>query len=90
MHDYHSSISPKGQITLPQELRERWGLKAKDRITIRIEDDLVTLMPVRSAIDATFGAVPPLAAPLSDAEVMAIAAEDHAAEIARERLAGQA
>ncbi len=35
----NATITSKGQITLPAELRRRWGLKAGDRINFALEDD---------------------------------------------------
>src|SRR5687768_12859339 len=47
MREYRSSVSPKGQITLPLEVRRRWGIKAKDHVTFRVdeEENIVVLVP---------------------------------------------
>jgi len=34
-----STLTSKGQITLPAELRRRWGLKPGDRVDFTLEDD---------------------------------------------------
>lgn len=34
-----STLTSKGQITLPVELRRRWGLKPGDRLDFTLEDD---------------------------------------------------
>lgn len=83
MKEYESSVSPKGQVTLPLEVRRRWGIKPKDRVAFRVEDDTVTIRRARSAVEESFGAVPPLARPLSVEEMTEIAAEEHAQEAAR-------
>lgn len=42
-----STISSKGQITVPLEVRKRLGLKAGDRVEFVIEEGRTTLRPER-------------------------------------------
>jgi AbrB family looped-hinge helix DNA binding protein len=84
VREFESSLSPKGQITVPIELRRRWGLKPKDRVAIQVADEIVTLVPIRSPVDETYGVLPPLSQPLSVEEMTAIAADEHAEETAHE------
>ena len=86
MKVFESSLSPKGQITIPLEVRQRWRVKAKDRITFEVDGDRVTILPARSPVDESFGAVPPLPHPLSVEEMTEIAAEEHARDAVREGL----
>jgi len=44
-----STISSKGQVTVPQEIRIRLGLKAGDRVEFLVERGHTILRPVRSA-----------------------------------------
>lgn len=46
---YSSTISSKGQITVPQEIRHRLGLAAGDRIEFVFEGDRTVIRPARSA-----------------------------------------
>jgi len=39
-----ATLTSKGQITLPAELRRRWGLKPGDRIDFSLEDNEHVLM----------------------------------------------
>ena len=84
MKEFESSLSPKGQITLPLELRRRWGLKPKDRVAIQMEDEIVTIAPMRSPVEETYGVLPRLPRPLTVEEMTEIAAEEHAREAARD------
>ncbi len=43
-----STISSKGQITIPLEVRERLGVKPGDRVQFEFEDGLTVLRPARS------------------------------------------
>jgi len=45
---YSSSISAKGQVTVPQEIRKRLGVSAGDRIDFVIEGDRTVIRPSRS------------------------------------------
>ena len=42
-----STISSKGQITVPLEIRNRLGLKEGDRVEFVVEDDRTTIRPAR-------------------------------------------
>ena len=43
-----STISSKGQITVPLEIRNRLGLKQGDRVEFVIESDRTTIRPARA------------------------------------------
>lgn len=76
--EFASSLSLKGQITLPQEIRQRLGVKPKDKVAIQLDGARVTIVPLGSPLDASYQAVPPLRAPLTVEEMAEIAAEEHA------------
>jgi len=42
-----STISSKGQITVPLEVRKRLGLKVGDRVEFVVEKDRTTIRPAR-------------------------------------------
>jgi antitoxin PrlF len=46
-----STISSKGQITVPQEIRKRLGLEAGDRVEFVVEEDRTVIRPVRSEVN---------------------------------------
>lgn len=46
---YSSTISSKGQVTVPQEIRTRLGLVPGDRVDFVIEGERTLLRPARSA-----------------------------------------
>lgn len=52
-------MTRKGQITVPAELRRIWDLKEGDKIAVGLADEdaaYVTLRPIRSVADMTYGA----------------------------------
>ncbi|MFY9683987.1 MAG: AbrB/MazE/SpoVT family DNA-binding domain-containing protein [Candidatus Sulfotelmatobacter sp.] len=46
-----SRISSKGQITVPQEIRKRLGLRPGDRVEFVAEEDRTVIRPVRSEVN---------------------------------------
>jgi AbrB family looped-hinge helix DNA binding protein len=43
-----STLSSKGQITIPQEIRTRLGLSTGDRVEFVVEDDRTVIRPART------------------------------------------
>lgn len=78
MKEFVSSVSPKGQITIPAEIRKRLRLKPKDKVAIILEDQgEVRLEKARFAdLEALRGAAGSLPQPLSWKEMEEIAHED--------------
>jgi AbrB family looped-hinge helix DNA binding protein len=75
--DYESSVSPKGQITLPVQARHKFKVAPRDRVIIRLyEDGEIVIVPPLASIQDFYQAVPPLATPLPDEEMREIAQED--------------
>jgi AbrB family looped-hinge helix DNA binding protein len=88
MKEFTSSISPKGQITLPLEVRKLLGVKPKDKVLITLEGEevRVTVAPLRR-LEESFQAVPALREPRTLEEIVEIAHEEQAQEAAKEGLA---
>jgi len=56
-----SSVSSKGQVTIPLEIRNRLGIKEGDRVDFVVEDGKTVLRPARGGTDpfaAYIGALP--------------------------------
>lgn len=83
--EYYSSVSPKGQITLPTEVRKALGIQPKDQVVIHIEDDTVKVRRLRRLRDF-YQIAPALGPARNGKEIEEIAHEDHAALVIREGL----
>jgi len=46
-----STISSKGQVTVPQEIRKRLGLAPGDRIEFVVEEGRTVIRPARSEVN---------------------------------------
>lgn len=64
-----TSMTKKGQVTIPVEVRKALGLKPRDRVVFEIRDTEVTIRPASSDLLAGFGAVKPKTRP-EDFELM--------------------
>lgn len=60
MAQYVSSVTQKGQVTIPGPLRKALKIQAKDLVAFTLVDGEVLLRPIKSAVLASYGAVKPL------------------------------
>jgi AbrB family looped-hinge helix DNA binding protein len=86
MEQMYSSVSSKGQITVPLKIRRMLGLRAKDQVRFRVVGDQVVLTRVESKIAKHAQSIPALTESMDVDEAIAIAMEEHAEHVAREGL----
>jgi AbrB family looped-hinge helix DNA binding protein len=86
--EFFSSVSPKGQITIPLAIRRQLGIKPKDRVAFRLNDGQVTIAAAENAFLAAGGSLPALSPPRTINEMTEIAAEEAALAAVREGLDG--
>lgn len=81
MKEILATITSKGQITLPKEVRERLGVTTNDRVSFVIEDDGTIRLraPLFPTIASLAGIAGSLERPFSWREMREIAREDHLA-----------
>jgi AbrB family looped-hinge helix DNA binding protein len=58
-----STITTKGQVTIPAEVRRHLGVGEHDQVAFVIENDQVRLQPVEFTLASAFGSVEPTARP---------------------------
>ncbi len=84
MKELESTMTQKGQVTIPAAVRARLGLQPKDKVRFEVEGDEVKLKPAPSKLLAGYGAVPPRKQPEEWAQVREeaerLVAEDVVAE----------
>jgi antitoxin PrlF len=73
MKEIISTITSKGQVTIPREVRKELGVGSRDKIAFIIDDGDVHIRPVQfPTLESVFGSVPPLGRPTTadlDAEI---------------------
>lgn len=54
----YTRMTQKGQVTIPQAIREFLGLRPQDRVRFHVVDGQVVVTPAPSAIERHFTAIP--------------------------------
>jgi AbrB family looped-hinge helix DNA binding protein len=83
---YFSSVSPKGQITLPVEIRKELGLQPRDQVEIELRDGQVTVQPATSRLLRHYQRAGKLEKPLTWTQIEEIAHEDQALHVVRDEM----
>lgn len=61
MTEFVSTISSKGQVTIPADVRRRLGVHAADKVAfVTTDQGTVELRPVRFTLESVLGSVPAL------------------------------
>ncbi len=79
-----TTMTKKGQVTIPVEIRHLLGLKAKDKVAFSIHEGNVSLAPAKYTLESVYGAVQPLNRPEDFKKLKQIAIEDHVRKITEE------
>ncbi len=59
MKEIVTTMTQRGQVTVPSEVRRLLGLKPRDKVAFSIEDDKVQLLPARFTLESAFASVKP-------------------------------
>jgi antitoxin PrlF len=57
VHELHASVTQKGQVTIPVEIRRMLGVRPRDKVAFRVEADQVRLVRSGSVVARTAGAL---------------------------------
>lgn len=60
MKELTTTMTQRGQVTVPAEVRRLLGLKPRDKVAFTIEDDKVQILPARFTLESVVGSVKPL------------------------------
>ena len=44
-------VSERGQISIPADLRKRYGIKPKSRVRVEAKDDVIVISPIKSVTE---------------------------------------
>ena len=59
MQEFESTVTEKGQVTIPQAIRRTIGLQPRDKVSFEVEGEVVKIRRVSSKLLQGFGAVTP-------------------------------
>jgi antitoxin PrlF len=63
VEEHLGTVTQKGQVTIPLAVRKLLGVKSRDRVTFRVIEGRVELMPAQMTLEAAYGAVKPISHP---------------------------
>ncbi len=84
MVHYSTTVTSKGQVTIPGQLRRALNIKPKDRVAFELVDGEVRLRPIKSRLLAGFGAVKPPSKPIDFKKLQREIEEEIAEEVMKE------
>jgi antitoxin PrlF len=61
-----TTLTSKGQVTIPKEIRDELGLKPSDKIMFSLENGHVTLRRVYPALEDVAGSIPAIDVPMKE------------------------
>jgi antitoxin PrlF len=79
MKEFRTTVTQRGQVTIPAEVRRLLGAKTRDKVVFRIEGKTVTLAPAPFDLESAYGSVKPINQPEDFKELSRIAREDRLA-----------
>ena len=82
----HRSVSLKGQVTIPAEIRRLLGVGPGDKVSFSVRNGQVEVHAVRPPLDESFQAIPALSPRRSWKEIERLAAEEQAERVGGEGL----
>ena len=77
MKEVLTTITKRGQVTIPAEVRRLLGVKPRDKVVFEIEDDQVRLAPAKFTLETAYGSIKPTKRPEDFEEVARKAKEEH-------------
>jgi len=80
MQEFETSVTEKGQVTIPQEIRRIMGLQPRDKVRLEVEGDVVKISRASSKLIQWFGSVTPRNKPEDFQKIR----EEFEKEVARE------
>ncbi|MBI2872660.1 MAG: type II toxin-antitoxin system PrlF family antitoxin [Chloroflexi bacterium] len=84
MREITTTITQRGQVTIPAEVRRVLGVKPRDKVAFSIEDGEVRLAPASFSLESAYGSVKPSRKPEDFDEVSRTAKDAKAEKSARE------
>jgi len=83
-----TTMTQRGQVTVPAEVRSLLGLKPRQKVAFAIDGDHVRLLPATFTIESAFGSVRPRHKP-EDFKALSRRARDEKARRTVSKLRGQ-
>jgi AbrB family looped-hinge helix DNA binding protein len=86
MEHHYTTLTERGQVTLPSEIRRKLGVKPKQKVHFEVDGDSIRIVPSEFTLESIRGMAPPLSEPKSIEDIFDIAAEEHARHVIDEMI----
>lgn len=84
MKEILATITGRGQVTVPAEVRRVLGVKPRDKIAFAIKGRQVRLLPAKFTLESAYGSVTPRTTPEDFKKMIREAMDEHAHEVVHE------
>ena len=84
MKKYTTTVTERGQVTLPASIRQLLGIKPREKVTFEVEGNDVRLVPARFTVESVRGYVPAPAVERSLDEIYEAVGRDFVAQVFNE------
>lgn len=88
MEQFTTTITQRGQVTLPAKVRRALGVKPREKVTFQLDGQKVVLVPTTFTLESAYASVPRLPDEPPLEELLDQAAEEHAAHVVAEMTSG--
>lgn len=78
---YTTTMTERGQVTLPADVRRLLGIKPKEKVTFEVEGNEIRLTPPRFTVESVRGSVPALSERKSLEEIYQEAGDEYARHV---------
>ena len=83
MREFETTVTQRGQVTVPAEVRRLLGIKPHDRVTFVIENGQVRLKRPEYTFESVYGSVEPRNRPEDFKRIYREARNEHAERVMR-------
>jgi antitoxin PrlF len=83
MQEFVTTVTQRGQVTIPAEVRRLLGAKPRSKVAFQIDGNEVRLVPAQHTLESVYGSVEPITRPEDFEEISRVAKEERAAGVAR-------
>lgn len=81
MEQFTTTVTQRGQVTLPAKVRRTLGVKPHEKVTFQIDGQEVRLIPSPFTLESAYASVPRLPNEPPIEELFALAGEEHAVHV---------
>ena len=83
MRQITTTITQRGQVTIPAEVRRRLGVGPRDKVAFAIDEDGVRLLPAPFTLESAYGSVTPQQHPENFKAIERAAKDEHVDKVVR-------